>query len=57
MLAPFSTGALVVEARGYAGATPFVRYGNRLAVLLALAACLPALLRRKAARQTDSLIL
>ncbi len=57
VLAPFSTGALVVETQGYAGATPFVRYGNTAAVMLALAACLPALLRRKIARSADSLIL
>ena len=49
-LAPFSTGALVVEIQGYAGATPYVRYGNTAAVILALAACLPALRRRSAAR-------
>ncbi|MDD5250044.1 MAG: apolipoprotein N-acyltransferase [Rhodocyclaceae bacterium] len=57
VLEPFSTGALVVEVQGYAGATPFVRYGNTAAVTLALAACLPALRRRRRAPQTDSLIL
>ena len=45
-LAPFSTGALVVEIRGYGGATPYVRYGNTAALMLALLACLPCLRRR-----------
>jgi apolipoprotein N-acyltransferase len=45
-LQPFSTGALVVEIRGYGGATPYVRYGNTAALTLALLACLPALRRR-----------
>ncbi len=49
-LEPFSTGALAVELHGYAGATPFVRYGNVAAVMLALLACLPALLRRRSPR-------
>lgn len=48
-LEPFSTGALVVEIQGYTGATPYVRYGNTAAVMLALAACVPALRRRRSA--------
>ncbi len=46
-LPPFTTAALVVDAQGRSGMTPYARWGNALALLLALAACLPALRRRK----------
>jgi apolipoprotein N-acyltransferase len=46
-LPPFSSGALVVEAQGRSGMTPFARWGNALALLLAACACIPALRRRK----------
>jgi len=42
VLPPFTADALTVEVRGYRGLTPFARVGNMLAILLALAACLPA---------------
>ena len=45
-LPPFETSALVVEAQGRSGLTPYARWGNALALLLALGACLPALRRR-----------
>ena len=45
-LEPFSSGALLVDVQGHGGTTPFVRMGNALAMMLALAACLPALRRR-----------
>jgi apolipoprotein N-acyltransferase len=43
-LPPFTSGALRVEAQGYTGSTPYGRWGNGLALLLAICACLPALL-------------
>ena len=46
-LPPFSTTALVVEAQGRSGMTPFARWGNALALLIAACACVPALRRRK----------
>jgi apolipoprotein N-acyltransferase len=46
-LPPFQTSALVVEAQGRSGLTPYARWGNALALLLALGACLPALRRRR----------
>jgi apolipoprotein N-acyltransferase len=46
-LPPFVTSALVVQAQGRGGLTPFARWGNLLALLIALGACLTAL-RRKA---------
>jgi apolipoprotein N-acyltransferase len=42
VLPPFTSAALTVEVRGYAGRTPFAQVGNRLAVLLAVVACVPA---------------
>jgi apolipoprotein N-acyltransferase len=36
-LPPFTRAALNGEARAYAGATPFVRWGNWLAIMAALA--------------------
>jgi apolipoprotein N-acyltransferase len=41
-LAPFATSALVVQAQGRSGLTPYARWGNLLALLIAFAACLPA---------------
>lgn len=49
-LEPFSTGGLLVQVQGYQGVTPFMRYGNTGAVVLALLACLPAVLRRRSMR-------
>lgn len=44
-LPAFTTGVLRVEAQGFTGLTPYVRWGNTLALLLAICAVLPALLR------------
>ncbi len=44
-LPPFTAGALRVEAQGFTGLTPYARWGNALALLLAICAVLPALLR------------
>jgi apolipoprotein N-acyltransferase len=46
VLEPFTVGALDVQVQGYQGTTPFMRYGNTGAVVLALAACLAAWRRR-----------
>ena len=46
-LPPFTTAALVVEAQGRTGLTPFARWGNALALLIAFGACVPGLRRRK----------
>lgn len=43
-LPPFTPGALVVEAQGFAGTTPYVRWGDALALLIAIGAVLPACL-------------
>jgi len=43
-LPPFTTGALQIEAQGFAGLTPYARWGNALALLIAICACLPAFL-------------
>lgn len=50
-LPPFVTDALVVQAQGRSGLTPYARWGNLLALLIAVGACLTALRRR----QTQSL--
>jgi len=47
VLDPFTTGALVVSVQGYAGVTPYVRYGNTAAVMLALFALLISLSCRR----------
>ena len=39
-LPPFTSGALVVQAQGRTGLTPYARWGNLLALLIALGACL-----------------
>jgi apolipoprotein N-acyltransferase len=52
-LPPFSAGALRIEAQGYQGVTPYLRWGDALALLLAICACLPALMgayRRRRSR-------
>lgn len=56
-LPAFTAGALRVEAQGFAGLTPYARWGDTLVLLLALIsvmyACLPALLaayRRRSSR-------
>jgi apolipoprotein N-acyltransferase len=41
-LPPFSRGALIVEAQGFIGATPYVRWGDALALMLAIGTVLPA---------------
>lgn len=43
-LPAFTAGALRVEAQGFTGLTPYSRWGNALALLLAICAVLPALL-------------
>jgi apolipoprotein N-acyltransferase len=48
-LPAFTTGALVVAAQGRSGLTPYARWGNRLALLIAVGACLTALRRRDSA--------
>ncbi|WP_131109933.1 apolipoprotein N-acyltransferase [Sulfuricystis thermophila] len=40
-LPPFTRGALIVEAQGFAGITPYLRWGDGLALLLAIGAILP----------------
>jgi apolipoprotein N-acyltransferase len=46
-LPPFVTDALVVQAQGRSGLTPYARWGNLLALLIAFGACLTALRRGK----------
>lgn len=46
-LPAFVGDALTVEVRGYAGMTPYARWGNTLAVLISVLSILPALLRRR----------
>lgn len=43
-LPPFTAAALQVEAQGFTGLTPYARWGNALAILIAICACLPAFL-------------
>ena len=45
-LPPFTTAALVVQAQGRSGLTPYARWGNTLALLIAGGACLAAIRRR-----------
>jgi apolipoprotein N-acyltransferase len=42
-LPPFTTAALVVQAQGRTGLTPYARWGNLLALLIAVGACLTAI--------------
>jgi apolipoprotein N-acyltransferase len=55
-LPPFKAGALKVEAQGFTGLTPYARWGNGLALLLALIsvmyAVLPAFLQAYRERQS-----
>ena len=46
-LPPFVADALVVQAQGRSGLTPYARWGNLLALLIAVGACLTALRRSK----------
>lgn len=45
-LPPFTMGALVADVQGYAGLTPYVRFGNVLALALALVGLLPCIVAR-----------
>jgi apolipoprotein N-acyltransferase len=45
-LRPFTQGALTGEVQGYAGATPYVRWGNAAVLVIAALALLAPLLRR-----------
>jgi apolipoprotein N-acyltransferase len=47
VLSPFTRDALVAEVQGYAGITPYVRWGNSLVLLIALLLILPAVFTRK----------
>ena len=52
-LPPFTRGALRIDAQGFSGVTPYVRWGNVPAVVLAICACLPAFMgayRRRRSR-------
>jgi apolipoprotein N-acyltransferase len=40
-LPPFTAGALRIEAQGFTGITPYLRWGDALALVLAIGACLP----------------
>jgi apolipoprotein N-acyltransferase len=42
-LPAFTSGVLTVEAQGYSGLTPYAKWGNLLALVLAAGACIPAL--------------
>ncbi|MHB1359889.1 MAG: apolipoprotein N-acyltransferase [Rhodocyclaceae bacterium] len=44
-LPAFTSGALHIEAQGFTGLTPYARWGNALALLLAICAVLPAFLQ------------
>ena len=48
VLPAFAVDALTVKVQGYAGMTPYARWGNALIVVIALACLLPALARRRA---------
>jgi apolipoprotein N-acyltransferase len=47
VLPPFTRDALVAEVQGYGGSTPYVRWGNWAALLLAFLLLLPAAIARK----------
>ena len=51
-LPPFTLGALVADVQGYAGLTPYVRFGNVLALALALVGLLPCIVARVKYRLT-----
>ena len=50
VLPAFAIDALTVKVQGYAGMTPYARWGNALIVLIAAASLLQALLRRRQPR-------
>jgi apolipoprotein N-acyltransferase len=47
VLPAFTAGALRVDVQGHTGRTPYAQVGDRLAVVLALLACLPAARRSR----------
>ena len=47
VLPAFAVDALTVKVQGYAGMTPYARWGNALIVVIALASLLQALIRRR----------
>jgi apolipoprotein N-acyltransferase len=49
-LPPFTTAALVVQAQGRTGLTPYARWGNLLALLIAVGACLTAIRAKNSVR-------
>lgn len=51
-LPPFTRSGMTVEVQGYSGATPYVRWGNSLTIMLALLALFPALLWQRQQRKT-----
>lgn len=53
VLPPFTRSGMTVEVQGYSGATPYVRWGNMLVIMLALAAVLPALHGRRKLRNAQ----
>ncbi len=50
-LPPFTSGVLRVEAQGYMGLTPYARWGNALALLLAALAITPSLTAYRRSRK------
>ncbi len=52
-LPAFTPGALRIEAQGFSGMTPYARWGNVLALLIAICACLPAFLAAYRRRQNN----
>ena len=52
-LPAFTAGALHVEAQGFSGMTPYARWGNALALLIAICACFPAFLAAYRRRQNN----
>ena len=52
-LPAFTAGALRVEAQGFSGLTPYARWGNTLALLIAIGAVLPAFLAAYRRRQNN----
>jgi apolipoprotein N-acyltransferase len=49
-LPPFTRAGMTLEVQGYRGTTPYVRWGNGLALACALAALLPTLQQRRRKR-------
>jgi apolipoprotein N-acyltransferase len=46
-LPPFTAAALLVQAQGRSGLTPYARWGNLLVLLIAAGACLSAIRRKR----------